>query len=77
MSIKPGLDWAQILREMNDPKTLEIMKQAYGSTMMNGKIEYPKNFDPNGWNDPIVNEEDRVQAQKEDNLVFGYWYDRK
>lgn len=63
-----GLDWAQIIKDMNNPSTPPIVRTSIGATFMNGNNEYPRDYNPFVG---VEEEEDRYQAQKEHEMIYG------
>ena len=64
-----SVDWAEIVRRMNDPETPSVVKETMGSTCASFSA-IAKRWDELGI-DPISDAEDRREALNENRAIFG------
>lgn len=76
MALKPGYTYegiaAELQKALDNPDIIPPIKDAIRATMMNGTVEYPKDFDPNGW-DPVVEGEEKWEIEREERALGKDW----
>lgn len=53
------------------------IKAAIRATLMNGRVEYPDDFDPSAWSDPIIEAEEKWEMEREDEMLGKCWWQKK